>query len=59
MLKALYNVISLRSGGQFNPALTLAALIGGQISPVKSLFYVISQLIGSVAAGGVVKVCKY
>lgn len=41
------------SGGQFNPAVTVGLLIGGRITAAKAVVYVIAQLLGAVAAAGV------
>uniref|UniRef100_A0A0B6ZT33 Aquaporin n=1 Tax=Arion vulgaris TaxID=1028688 RepID=A0A0B6ZT33_9EUPU len=36
------------SGGHFNPAVTLGVLIGGAVSPVTAVLYVVSQMIGAI-----------
>lgn len=38
------------SGGHFNPAVTLAALLDGRVTVVDAILYVIAQAIGAVAA---------
>ncbi|KAL9224805.1 hypothetical protein vseg_000806 [Gypsophila vaccaria] len=38
------------SGGHVNPAVTFGALVGGRISIVRAVLYVIAQLLGSVVA---------
>ncbi len=38
------------SGGHFNPAVTLGALVGKQISPKLAVVYWVSQLLGGVTA---------
>src|SRR5687767_14199583 len=43
------------SGGQFNPAVSLALLVTGKMSLHDTLFYVLSQLLGAVAAAGVLQ----
>jgi aquaporin Z len=40
------------SGGHFNPAVTLGALIAGRIKPADLLPYWVSQVVGGVLAGG-------
>ena len=40
------------SGGQFNPAVSIALLVTGKMSLHDTLFYVLSQLLGAVAAAG-------
>lgn len=40
------------SGAHFNPAVTIGALVGGKIDPIKALLYVILQLIAAIAAVG-------
>jgi aquaporin Z len=42
------------SGGHFNPAVTLAALIDKRIDVRNALGYVVAQVIGAIAASGVV-----
>jgi aquaporin Z len=44
------------SGGHFNPAVTLAALIDRRIDAVNAVGYVVAQVIGAIAASGVVLV---
>lgn len=41
----------------FNPAITIAAVLYGFLEPIKGLFYVISQLLGFMAAAGFVILC--
>lgn len=38
------------SGGHVNPAVTLAALLGGRISVVRAIYYWLAQLLGSTVA---------
>lgn len=38
------------SGGHFNPAVTLAALFDGRVTPQSAIAYVIAQIIGGLAA---------
>ena len=40
------------SGGQFNPAVSLALLVTGKMSLHDTLFYVLTQLVAAVAAAG-------
>lgn len=41
------------SGGHINPAITLALLIGNQISLLRAVFYVAAQLVGAIAGAGI------
>ncbi|XP_025856078.1 aquaporin-5 isoform X5 [Vulpes vulpes] len=41
------------SGGHINPAITLALLVGNQISLLRAAFYVAAQLAGAIAGAGV------
>jgi aquaporin TIP len=43
------------SGGQFNPAVTVALLVTRKMSPHDALFYILTQLLGAVAAAGVLQ----
>lgn len=50
---AIYAAISISlhvSGGHVNPAVTLGLLVGGHITVVKAVLYVIAQLVGAVLA---------
>lgn len=40
------------SGVHFNPAVTIGVLIAGEIQPVMAILYVVMQLLGGIAAGG-------
>lgn len=42
------------SGGHFNPAVTLAALLDSRIDVMNAVGYVVAQVIGAIAASGVV-----
>jgi aquaporin Z len=42
------------SGGHFNPAVTLGALLDRRIDAMNALGYVVAQVIGAIAASGVV-----
>jgi aquaporin Z len=42
------------SGGHFNPAVTLAALLDRRIDAMNAVGYVVAQVIGAIAASGVV-----
>ncbi|XP_056416415.1 aquaporin-5-like [Hyla sarda] len=48
----LVQVIGHVSGAHLNPAVTLAFLVGSQISLIKSIFYILAQMIGAVAGAG-------
>ncbi|XP_075409092.1 aquaporin-5 [Tenrec ecaudatus] len=41
------------SGGHINPAITLALLVGNQISLLRATFYVVAQLVGAIAGAGI------
>jgi aquaporin TIP len=43
------------SGGHFNPAVTFGLLITGKIQAAKAAGYVVAQLVGAVAAAGLVR----
>lgn len=53
LLIALYMFGSV-SGGHYNPAVTLAQLIRGEISPADAVGYIVAQLAGAVLAAGLV-----
>lgn len=42
------------SGGHFNPAVTLAALLDRRIDAMNAVGYVVAQVVGAIAASGVV-----
>src|SRR3712207_2255687 len=44
------------SGGHYNPAVTVAMVLDGRTSPVDAVGYIVSQVIGAIAAGVVVLV---
>ncbi|XP_060051380.1 aquaporin-5 isoform X2 [Erinaceus europaeus] len=41
------------SGGHINPAITLALLVGNQISLLRAACYVVAQLVGAIAGAGI------
>ncbi|XP_053313724.1 aquaporin-5-like [Spea bombifrons] len=41
------------SGAHINPAVTVAFLVGSHISILRSLFYIIAQLVGAIAGAGI------
>jgi aquaporin related protein len=43
-----------RSGGLFNPNVSLALLLTGFISPVRFVLYAIAQIVGGIAAAGLI-----
>lgn len=53
-LLAAIQVAGYVSGGHFNPAVTLAALLDRRIDAVNAVGYVVAQVIGAIAASGVV-----
>jgi aquaporin Z len=44
------------SGGHFNPAVTVAMVLDGRTTPVEAVGYIVSQVIGAIAAGALVLV---
>ncbi|XP_049603547.1 aquaporin-4 [Syngnathus scovelli] len=42
------------SGGHINPAVTLAMVVTKKVTIIKGVFYLLAQLIGAVAGGGIV-----
>jgi aquaporin Z len=44
------------SGGHFNPAVTIAAVLDGRTSVTNGVAYVVAQVIGAIAAGAVILV---
>jgi aquaporin Z len=44
------------SGGHYNPAVTIAMVLDGRTTPVDAVGYIVSQVIGAIAAGVVVLV---
>jgi aquaporin related protein len=42
------------TGGLFNPNVSLALLLAGVIGPVRFVFYCIAQLLGGIAAAGLI-----
>ena len=52
LVSATFNI----SGGHINPAVTVSALITGQISLVKSIMYIIAQLVGAVVGAYLIAV---
>jgi len=51
VLAVMISAMGHISGGHFNPAVTLGALVGGKISNEKAGWYLASQLLGGVVAG--------
>ncbi|WEV47617.1 aquaporin [Bifidobacterium sp. ESL0690] len=43
------------SGGQFNPAVTLAAMLTGKTNFINGICYIIAQVLGGIGAGAIVK----
>uniref|UniRef100_A0A8C2NCU0 Aquaporin-5 n=1 Tax=Capra hircus TaxID=9925 RepID=A0A8C2NCU0_CAPHI len=41
------------SGGHMNPAITLALLVGNQISLLRAVFYLVAQLVGAIAGAAI------
>jgi aquaporin Z len=44
------------SGGHFNPAVTIAAVLDGRTTTLNAVGYIVAQVIGAIAAGAVVLV---
>jgi aquaporin Z len=44
------------SGGHFNPAVTIGAVIDGRTTPTDAVGYIVAQVVGAIAAAGVVLV---
>jgi aquaporin Z len=42
------------SGGHFNPAVTVGALLDRRIDPMNAVGYIVAQVVGAIAASGVV-----
>ncbi|HEY8438858.1 MAG TPA: aquaporin [Candidatus Limnocylindrales bacterium] len=53
-LLAAIQAVGYVSGGHFNPAVTLGALLDRRIEPMNALGYVVAQVIGAIAASGFV-----
>jgi len=43
------------SGVHFNPSVTIGVLIAGEMQPVMAILYVVMQLLGGIAAGGILR----
>lgn len=52
LIKALGHV----SGGHFNPAVTVACLVTGKITIVKSIFYIVAQCLGAICGAALLQV---
>ncbi|MBB2954816.1 aquaporin Z [Bifidobacterium commune] len=52
---AMIAVFGQFSGGQFNPAVTLVAILTGRTTVLNGIFYIIMQLCGAIAAGSLVR----
>ncbi|KAJ1694063.1 hypothetical protein LUZ63_010761 [Rhynchospora breviuscula] len=42
-------------GGHINPAVTFGLLVGGKVSLIRALFYMLAQVIGAICGAGLVK----
>lgn len=49
-LMAAIGVAAHASGGHFNPAVTLGAVLDGRVTPVSAIGYVVAQIVGGVVA---------
>jgi MIP family channel proteins len=54
-LAVLVSALGAVSGAHFNPAVTLAVWVMGEITPVRAALYVMAQLVGALAAGFALK----
>ena len=57
-LFAAIQIFGAVSGGHFNPAVTIAAVIDKRLDPATGVGYIASQLIGGIAAAVVVSSCS-
>ena len=55
ILAVMVSALGAVSGGHFNPAVTFGLWIAGKIDARRSVFYVVAQLIGAAAAGGILR----
>lgn len=55
LLAAIFAVGHI-SGGHFNPAVSIAMVLDGRISPLDAVGYIVAQVIGAIAAGAVILV---
>ena len=51
-LMAAIAIIGHVSGGHFNPAVTLAAVLDKRTTPMDAVGYIVAQLVGAIAASG-------
>src|SRR5438094_5385869 len=51
VLAVMISAMGHISGGHFNPAVTVGALVGGKIKVQMAGYYIAAQLIGAVVAG--------
>lgn len=51
VLAVLVSALGAVSGGHFNPAVTVAVRLAGKIKPMRAAAYIVSQLVGALAAG--------
>ncbi|KAJ4803337.1 Aquaporin PIP2 [Rhynchospora pubera] len=47
--------IHLHIGGHINPAVTFGLLVGGKVSLIRALFYMLAQVLGAICGAGLVK----
>jgi aquaporin Z len=52
LLAALFAFAHI-SGGHFNPAVTVAAVLDGRTTPINGVGYIVAQVIGAIGAGAV------
>jgi MIP family channel proteins len=55
-LSVMISALGAVSGGHFNPAVTFGVLVSGRIKPGLAGMYAISQLVGAVVAGFLLKI---
>lgn len=52
LLAALFAFAHI-SGGHFNPAVTVAAVLDGRTTPINGVGYIVAQVVGAIGAGAV------
>lgn len=55
-LGLLAAIFAFVSGGHFNPAVTVAMVIAGRTTPTDAAGYIVAQVVGAIAAAGLVLV---
>ncbi|WP_314685870.1 aquaporin [uncultured Bifidobacterium sp.] len=52
---AVTTVMGKLSGGHYNPAVTVAAMLTGRTAPLDGLIYIVAQILGSLGAGALLR----